>query len=381
MPTPTSNTATDAMPPPLTTPARALFHQLHPLILIVATTPITTPDLSNSPSNPSSSPTRSRCHLGIGHAGTLPWPRIKTDMTFFSRVTTRAPLPPPPTSSLAPEPKCENAINAVIMGRKTYDSLPSRVRPLPGRINVVVTRDKSGREKSRIEGEWKAAREREREREKEREKQKKGQEGGITSSFSAVSVGDNSKTIAHSSATIEDSQPPDVLIANSLESALMALYDAFRTDPTPGPLSHNSTRHLANIFVIGGGEIYASALNLKLDPAVYGGEPGGVIDLRIVMTDVRKCPVPPPTSSNDSRATTVTTLGVEAEGMMAAENAVNGFECDTFFPIDGDELEGSGEWRRVSSEDVSNWVGEEVKDGWVREGEVVLRVVGFERRM
>lgn len=29
----------------------------------------------------------------------------------------------------------------VIMGRKTWDSLPPRFRPLPGRINVVVTRD------------------------------------------------------------------------------------------------------------------------------------------------------------------------------------------------------------------------------------------------
>ena len=31
--------------------------------------------------------------------------------------------------------------SAVIMGRKTWDSLPVRFRPLPGRRNVVVTRD------------------------------------------------------------------------------------------------------------------------------------------------------------------------------------------------------------------------------------------------
>ena len=30
---------------------------------------------------------------------------------------------------------------AVIMGRKTWDSLPPRFRPLPGRINIVLTRD------------------------------------------------------------------------------------------------------------------------------------------------------------------------------------------------------------------------------------------------
>ena len=29
----------------------------------------------------------------------------------------------------------------VIMGRKTWDSLPPKFRPLPGRLNIVVTRD------------------------------------------------------------------------------------------------------------------------------------------------------------------------------------------------------------------------------------------------
>ncbi|OJD11819.1 hypothetical protein AJ78_07487 [Emergomyces pasteurianus Ep9510] len=371
MPTLPANADTKTMPPQLSTPARALLHPPCPLTLIVATTPVMTPALSNSPSNPSSSPTHSRRRLGIGHAGTLPWPRIKTDMTFFSRVTSRALSPPPPTSP-APGTKCESAVNAVIMGRKTYDSLPVRFRPLPGRINVVVTRDKSGREKDRIEGEWKAARERER----EKAKQKRGEEGGHASSFSTVTAGGNN-TSTQSSTTTEDPQPPDILVANSLESAVTALYDAFRTNPTPGPLSHNCTRHLANIFIIGGGEIYASALNLTLDPVVYGGGPG--VGMRIVMTDIRRCPVPAPTSSNDATATTVTTAVGEVEE--TEEDAINGFECDTFFPLDGDELEAGEEWRRVSSEDVSTWVGEEVKDGWVREGEVVLRVVGFERRM
>ncbi|KKZ64030.1 hypothetical protein EMCG_01691 [[Emmonsia] crescens] len=354
------------MPSPLTTSARALLHPLPPLTLIVATTPITTPlSTSNSPSNPSSSPPRPRRRLGIGYANSLPWPRIKTDMTFFSRVTTRASPPPPPTS-LPSEIKCISAVNAVIMGRKTYDSLPARFRPLPGRVNVVVTRDGSGKERGRIEGEWRAAKERERER------QKKGKEAVNVGNPTASAGGSNTST--PSSTVEEETQPPDVLVANSLESAVTALYDAFRTNPTPGPLSHNSTRHLANIFIIGGGEIYASALNLKLDPAVYGGGGPGV-GMRIVMTDVRRCSVPTP--SNDATATSTTTA-VEKE-VVAVENSVNGFECDTFFPIDSDELEGGGEWRRVSSENVSTWVGEEVKEGWVRESEVALRVLGFKK--
>ena len=30
----------------------------------------------------------------------------------------------------------------VVMGRKTWDSLPARFRPLPGRSNIVVSRDR-----------------------------------------------------------------------------------------------------------------------------------------------------------------------------------------------------------------------------------------------
>ena len=45
-------------------------------------------------------------------------------------------------------------MNAVIMGRKTWESLPPSVRPLPGRINVVVSRRSGAREMGMpVEGE------------------------------------------------------------------------------------------------------------------------------------------------------------------------------------------------------------------------------------
>lgn len=63
--------------------------------------------------------------LGIGSKGNLPW-KLRSEMQHFTRMTKR-------TSN-------ENVQNAVLMGRKTWESIPSKFRPLPSRFNVVVTR-------------------------------------------------------------------------------------------------------------------------------------------------------------------------------------------------------------------------------------------------
>jgi len=55
----------------------------------------------------------------IGHDNTLLW-HLPEDQRFFRKTTMGCP---------------------VIMGRKTWDSLPARFRPLPGRVNIVVTRN------------------------------------------------------------------------------------------------------------------------------------------------------------------------------------------------------------------------------------------------
>ena len=55
----------------------------------------------------------------IGLNDELPW-RLPEDQQHFRRVTLGCP---------------------VIMGRKTWDSLPARFKPLPGRRNIVVTRN------------------------------------------------------------------------------------------------------------------------------------------------------------------------------------------------------------------------------------------------
>ena len=70
--------------------------------------------------------------FGIGKSGSMPWGRIEEDMAFFREVTTRSRLGDFPARK-----------NAVIMGRKTWESIPTRFRPLPDRANVVVTTDTS----------------------------------------------------------------------------------------------------------------------------------------------------------------------------------------------------------------------------------------------
>lgn len=60
-------------------------------------------------------------HGGISKNGTMPW-KSRADMKFFREKTTG------------------NHKNAVIMGRRTYESIPTEHRPLQGRHNIVISR-------------------------------------------------------------------------------------------------------------------------------------------------------------------------------------------------------------------------------------------------
>ncbi len=65
---------------------------------------------------------------GIGKNGRLPW-HLPGELRHFKTITERTANP--------------NQVNAVIMGRKTWESLPDKFRPLPNRLNCVLTRNKS----------------------------------------------------------------------------------------------------------------------------------------------------------------------------------------------------------------------------------------------
>jgi dihydrofolate reductase len=62
---------------------------------------------------------------GIGKAGGLPWPKLRTDLRHFKQLTTTA---------------SAGRRNAVVMGRKTWESTEVARRALPNRLNVVMSR-------------------------------------------------------------------------------------------------------------------------------------------------------------------------------------------------------------------------------------------------
>ncbi|KAJ5888667.1 hypothetical protein N7495_008708 [Penicillium taxi] len=181
-----------------------------PLTLIVATTPIRV--------------TSTETRLGIGLKGTLPWQRIKSDMSFFARVTTRPPI--------------TGKVNAIIMGRKTYDSVPSHLRPLAKRISLVITRDTTGSVKECVASDLAARKEK-----------------LAAKAQAAAAKGSDADSPIEPDTT-------DAIVAESLDKALAAL-DAY------GP------ERLGKIFIIGGAEIYGAALRMSLSRPV-----------RLVMTNV-----------------------------------------------------------------------------------------------
>jgi len=131
---------------------------------------------------------------GVGMRGALPW-RLSKDMAYFKKITT--------------ETRESDALNAVVMGRKTWESIPDKFRPLPGRLNIVLSR--SG----------------------------------------ALAEANDENNVAGAAATL----PEGVLVRKSIEDALSAIA--------------SSDKKVEKTFVIGGAQIYEEALKSDKCEAVH----------------------------------------------------------------------------------------------------------------
>ncbi|KAG0204664.1 dihydrofolate reductase [Mortierella sp. GBA30] len=65
---------------------------------------------------------------GIGLNGGLPW-RLRKDMAFFARLSSKV---------ISQQPQ---HFNACIMGRRTWESIPAKFRPLVSRFNIIISRN------------------------------------------------------------------------------------------------------------------------------------------------------------------------------------------------------------------------------------------------
>jgi dihydrofolate reductase/thymidylate synthase len=150
--------------------------------------------------------------LGIGKGGGLPW-KLAGDMAYFRDLTTR--VRGGGSGGAAAGGGAGRATrNAVVMGRKTWESLPARFRPLPDRLNVVLSRSA-------------------------------GDENG--------GDGGNGGVPAPSKLDL----PPGVLAARSLDAALALL------------ASPPHAADVETVFVIGGGAVYEAALASPACVAVH----------------------------------------------------------------------------------------------------------------
>ncbi|KAK5127871.1 hypothetical protein LTR85_004988 [Meristemomyces frigidus] len=194
---------------------------------------------------------------GIGKNGALPWPMLKKEMAYFTRVTKRVPMPTNTGSVQSDAWKQTNLEgtrrNVVIMGRKTWDSIPPKFQPLKDRTSIVI----SSQDPAKLE---------------------------------AV--------------------PDDVVVASDILSGLQSLGQKVR---------EGKALPVGRAFVIGGAKIYQAAMELPQTTSV-------------LLTRIHK-----------------------------------DYECDTFFSETLDDA--SSGWRRKSLEDLRAFVGEDVPEGPLTEGE------------
>lgn len=149
------------------------------------------------------------------------------------------------------------------------------------------------------------------------------------------------------------------------------------TASTPQTQKNQKQKHkqkrtnLGKIFIIGGSEIYSSALQLPRNPS----RPR---PLRIIMTVIQKKETNTNTTINTSSNKENENRPDDGDGD-GNTPATAVFDCDTFFPLDAHQLSPEFGWREVPMDELCEWVGERVEAGWRDEGGVWMRILGYER--
>ncbi|KAI9713623.1 MAG: hypothetical protein M1812_006595 [Candelaria pacifica] len=322
--------------------------------------------------------------MGLGLNGSLPWPTLTSEMAYFKRITRRTSISPS-TSSKFQEgdqklkegddvkkngekrgddrdgvgvkvvsggegvKRCDGGVkrgvkrmNAVIMGRKTWDSIPVRFRPLKGRVNVVVSRRPESLNLSPDTGTTTTTTTTDKEI-----------VFGVRSLKEALSKLRNLNHLQQESQEEEEEEKyPNRMGGKKDEGEEGKGEEDERVD---GDVV------VERIFIIGGAQIYKAALEMKeterilvtlvrgewdCDVFFSGGLGGGFEDLEGVGGRIED---------------------VKDEGGRDLKREGEG------------DVEGEGKWVRMSREKHSEWIGENVPDGVVREGEVEFEFMMFER--
>ncbi|KIW80244.1 hypothetical protein Z517_06859 [Fonsecaea pedrosoi CBS 271.37] len=364
--------------------------------------------------------------MGIGLKGQLPWPPIRADMAFFKNVTSHvAPevtkvgssqSEPSSSSSSAATTAGPRTLNAVVMGRKTWESIPPKFRPLAGRLNVIITRSDSEELGRKILEELTATTPQRQWELHTLPAPLPSMRMKLNSSSKKAAAQRKPNTILlpvplPPTSSRDASSISPILISSSLPSTLSLLSSqapiqipipipipvpqdlaSTTTTPTSAPGSVSSSSRetgvelsIPKIFCIGGAEIYRQVLSLSsatlhtptpTTPAgsetgtdtegEMGGDGSGRhFDVRILQTQIRRGRQ---NRNRPSTATTATTsntpnkTGDKDEKLEDGSEA--GFECDTFFP---DLLPSphsgvkSAKWRHVTQAKLQEWIGRGVE--------------------
>lgn len=263
---------------------------------------------------------------------------IKSDMTYFRRVTTdgrdASSKPQYPESWYS----TGKIANSVVMGRKTYESIPAKLRPLGGRRNYVVTRGDVRELAEKYRGELVEQAEKAAQRVAERlGKDKDDGDGAESGTRPEVRV------IKKTSAEYRDLQLTSATFVTVMKGHNQARVTSSNDAMLPLTITSSLISAIndcdgderGGIYCIGGAEIYKLLLqDQSLRPR-----------LRVLQTEVQKL----------------------KEG--------EEFQCDTFWP---EELkEGADGWREVEGETVVGWMGIELPQGkeeWTVNEEVGVRL-------